>query len=76
MNPFLDSLCNFAFKNIGLTPGTGLGFIYLFSSQLEISHVLNGTTPEIQTENEDHNAWNIGVQKTIRIDSLKNQAEL
>ena len=25
LNPFLDSLCNFSFKNIGLTPGTGLG---------------------------------------------------
>ena len=25
LNPFLDSLCNFGFKNIGLTPGTGLG---------------------------------------------------
>ena len=23
LNPFLDSLCNSAFKNIGLTPGTG-----------------------------------------------------
>jgi hypothetical protein len=21
LNPFLDSLCNFGFKNIGLTPG-------------------------------------------------------
>ena len=24
LNPFLDSLCNFGFKNIGLTTGTGL----------------------------------------------------
>ena len=24
-NPFLDSLCNFGFKNIGLTPGPGSG---------------------------------------------------
>ena len=25
LNPFLDSLCNFGLKNIGLTPGTGSG---------------------------------------------------
>ena len=25
LKPFLDSLCNFGSKNIGLTPGRGLG---------------------------------------------------
>jgi hypothetical protein len=25
LNPFLDSLCNFSFKNIGLTPGIPKG---------------------------------------------------
>ena len=25
LNPFLDSLCNFGFKNIGLTPGIPKG---------------------------------------------------
>jgi hypothetical protein len=35
LNPFLDFLCNFGLKNIGLTPGTGLG---CFQSSQDIGY--------------------------------------
>ena len=39
LNPFLDFLCNFGFKNIGLTPGTGSGFFH--SSQDVVTDAIN-----------------------------------
>ena len=42
LNPFLDSLCNFGFKNIGLTPGTGSRCFQ--SSQDVVTDAINRNT--------------------------------